>query len=307
MNNNIIDFDEKIDLYKILEINKNSSEKEIKKAWKKLALKYHPDKNNNITSDKFIKIKYAYDILSNKDSKEKYDNQLNINNIFDINILLNLKNYLINFFDSTEMDKIINLLLHKKESNNLFDTIIINYYDFNTLFKKLTDIVITIDFNLNDIWMCNSKIIKYDRYTKKYFEEIIYPIDFEQIYENEGEELIINNILYRGDLIIKINIINTFYNNENYCIFNDELYILINKKRIINNKFEILFLDNNKYKFNIKKLKQINNQMGELYIKKNFGFPKFLLNNIIDKKNKINIEELESIITYSNLFFIIVI
>ena len=47
-------------LYKILEINENSSQYEIKKAYKKLILKYHPDKSiklNMDTTSKFIEIK----------------------------------------------------------------------------------------------------------------------------------------------------------------------------------------------------------------------------------------------------------
>ena len=94
---------EEIDLYKILELNYNANNDEIKKSYKKLILKYHPDKNKNIKADKFIKIKYAYDILSNKDTKDKYDLKriyLNNNylNIFEIikNIYLT-KNYLIIF------------------------------------------------------------------------------------------------------------------------------------------------------------------------------------------------------------------
>lgn len=67
----MINFNSQIDLYQILEINSNSSDEQIKKAWKKLALKYHPDKNNdkNYSNEKFIKIKYAYDILSDKNLK----------------------------------------------------------------------------------------------------------------------------------------------------------------------------------------------------------------------------------------------
>ena len=110
-----------INLYDILEINSDSTDKEIKSAWKKLILKYHPDKNNNISSDKFIKIKYAYDILSNKDLKKQYDNELKFRtnsnyvfNIFNLNLNLNLKNNIINFMSVDETEKIIQLMLKKK-------------------------------------------------------------------------------------------------------------------------------------------------------------------------------------------------
>jgi len=58
-------------LYDILEIPKNASDKEIRSAYKKLAQKHHPDKGGN--EEKFKKISHAYEILSNKQQKEIYD------------------------------------------------------------------------------------------------------------------------------------------------------------------------------------------------------------------------------------------
>ncbi len=63
------------DLYKILGISKNASEKDIKKAYRTLAFDYHPDKNDSESAQKkFKEIGEAYEILSNKDKKELYDN-----------------------------------------------------------------------------------------------------------------------------------------------------------------------------------------------------------------------------------------
>jgi DnaJ-class molecular chaperone len=63
------------DLYEILNLNKSSSENDIKKAYKKLAFQYHPDKNKSSDAEsKFREISEAYDILMNTDKRRMYDN-----------------------------------------------------------------------------------------------------------------------------------------------------------------------------------------------------------------------------------------
>jgi molecular chaperone DnaJ len=63
------------DLYEILGVNKNASEDEIKKAYKKLAIQYHPDKNpgNKEAEEKMKEINSAYNTLSDPESRRKYD------------------------------------------------------------------------------------------------------------------------------------------------------------------------------------------------------------------------------------------
>lgn len=65
----------KRDYYEILGVQKNASEAEIKKAYRKLALKYHPDKNpdNKEAEDKFKEAAEAYEILSNQEKRNRYD------------------------------------------------------------------------------------------------------------------------------------------------------------------------------------------------------------------------------------------
>lgn len=60
------------DFYKVLELNENATGEEIKKSYRKMSLKYHPDKNNG-DDEMFKKIGEAYETLSDVDEKRKYD------------------------------------------------------------------------------------------------------------------------------------------------------------------------------------------------------------------------------------------
>jgi len=62
------------DYYKVLGVPKTAKEDEIKKAYRKLALKWHPDKNKSAgAEEKFKEISEAYDVLSNKEKREIFD------------------------------------------------------------------------------------------------------------------------------------------------------------------------------------------------------------------------------------------
>ena len=66
---------EKRDYYEVLGVSKNADAAEIKKAYRKLALQYHPDKNpgNKEAEEKFKEAAEAYDVLSNEEKRRKYD------------------------------------------------------------------------------------------------------------------------------------------------------------------------------------------------------------------------------------------
>ena len=65
----------KRDYYEILGVSKNASDDEIKKAYRKLAVKYHPDKNpgDKEAEAKFKEINEAHDVLSDKQKRARYD------------------------------------------------------------------------------------------------------------------------------------------------------------------------------------------------------------------------------------------
>jgi len=65
---------EKRDYYKVLGVSKNSSQDEIKKAYRKLVKKYHPDVNDAKDAEqKFKEVQESYEILSDESKRKAYD------------------------------------------------------------------------------------------------------------------------------------------------------------------------------------------------------------------------------------------
>lgn len=76
------------DLYKILEVTRDADQDDIRKAYRKLALKYHPDKQGGksdaeieAASTKFKAISEAYEILSDTEKKARYDSGVEVEDI----------------------------------------------------------------------------------------------------------------------------------------------------------------------------------------------------------------------------------
>jgi curved DNA-binding protein CbpA len=297
---------EEIDLYKILDLPITATEIEIKKSYKKLILKYHPDKNKDENaSEKFIKIKNAYEKLKNKkklDNLNKYNDNIENNNLLKIYEIIKILN--INFL-KINFDKLIKILKKKINFNNFNNFEINDLLNLNNLSNlTLLDINITVNFTLKQYYNNEYITITYDRATKNRFIEDIYPIDKQQIYENEGEIIDIDNVDYYGNIIIKINIFNFIYDKIEYHIINNDLYAKITNNFIKKNIIKLYFLNNKNMEFDLNIINSSNitkNEFGNIYKFENLGLPYY--NNPVNQNDLVNINNCE--LKRGDLYFIV--
>jgi len=222
--------------YNILDIPTNASKLDIKRAYHKLALMYHPDKNKTNNSDKFQQINIAYNILYDDNKREQYDKltikqRMNINIIFKelLEKLINRQNnYQADEFEKIKLlifDKIFNEIIRyfipNNQVNDLTSIFISNekYVDINKDYSNYEtslsnthtseiNMQLTIFTTLEEIY--NNKIkeltIMRHKINNEIEEKKLYiPLYSDKyIIRNQGDEYINNENIVKGDIMIKI-------------------------------------------------------------------------------------------------------
>ena len=259
--------------YNLLEIDETDNIELIKKAYRKLSLKYHPDKNIN-NKQHYDKITNAYEIIISNISKNKFNNELVLYNNYPNN------NYPNNNFQN-------NIETTNFQNNN-----------YNTNYDKFKeDIIINMEitfeqaYNGSNIPIIIERNIMYNNLLKQEKEtlyvEIPKGIDNDEIIIIENKGNIINNFkshvkihtfllkheLYtRNGLDIYYNINISFKDSligfeSNFKYLNNKIYKIVNKDNIIHN-------NSKKIINNIGFMR--NNYSGNLIIKFNINYPEKL-------------------------------
>lgn len=187
--------------YKVLGLNEDATKDDIKRAYRSLALKYHPDKNPDLKSySEFIKITESYNRLLNN-FEDKTD---------DIDITFYLNIYI---------DMIKNLYNYIIDKNNIF-----NKKFFNKKKGKTNDIILNIGIDINDIYnsICKKYVIKVirieDNVLVKRSEEVYISLlnyKEEYIFKGKGDDSMDKD---RGDIILRINVNDSEYSLDKYDI-----------------------------------------------------------------------------------------
>jgi hypothetical protein len=158
--------------YEILNVSNKASQVEIKKSYKKLALLYHPDLNNNINQEKFIMIKEAYDVLKDEKKRRKYD---------------------VSFSEEKENKE----NLEEKELYECFKDVLLTKFPIinNNIYTKVINLIFNSEEELKQD-INNFNILNlYNKFNKDKINEKIIYATFEEKYLNKYRKIVINNVL----------------------------------------------------------------------------------------------------------------
>lgn len=142
-----------IEPYDILEVTKSSTPIEIKKSYKRLCLKYHPDKIQQASSiedrEFFPKLQFAYSILSDSIKRQRYDNtgSLGIGEDDIDDEYFNWKDYFDSMNEKITIDMIEEDKLKYQHSTEEKDDILHNFVYYEGDFIKLFEVIPHLDFD----------------------------------------------------------------------------------------------------------------------------------------------------------------
>lgn len=135
-----------MDYYQILGINNSASQEEIKRAYRKLAMKHHPDKGGN--EAEFKKINEAYAVLSDANKKSQYDNPYRM----DDGVRFTWRSNSPNPGESFDFDDILRQAFHRPQQNRNPDAITDVVINLEQLFTG-TDIVVDVGYTREVVYV----------------------------------------------------------------------------------------------------------------------------------------------------------
>lgn len=311
--------------YNKLGIDPSSSKAEIKKAYRTLSMKHHPDKNNNTeeSKNKFQEINEAYEILSDDEKRKQYDNPMSGHNIFNANHSSNPNDIFSHLFGMSGMGGMgsgmgnIRVNINGQEMNlGSMGGPNIKIFRQNSLAKP-SPIIKTVEVEMSKILETQSIPIEIERVisengTKMHEIETIY-IEIPKgaddneiiVLNNKGNTITHDDKVIKGDIKVIIKIKNdTDYKRqglnlileqeislkESLCGFTFELKYLNGKSYTLNNiKGTIIQNGHNKVIHNLGLTREINGKSatGNLIIQFKIKYPDSLSNKQIDKLSEI--------------------
>tara|TARA_A100001011_G_C14309757_1_gene844960 strand:- start:2377 stop:3336 length:960 start_codon:yes stop_codon:yes gene_type:complete len=306
--------------YSLLNVENNASQEEIKKAYRKLSLELHPDRNKGDSekAEKFKKITTAYNTLSSPNERAQYDSSLTFNNLnLPDNVFMNM------LFNPIDINSVLNELKHNGFTNSNHHAIPIdlfskfsmgptfmqgmNNFEFDSKPKTISQ---SISISLIDAykgcklplsikrWVCENN-------TQLDQEETIY-VDIPKGVDNneiitikeKGNKLSSNN---KGDIEVKVIINNDtqFERNGIDLIYKKTITL---KESLCGFSFDIKYIDGREFRINNESGNiiphdfrktisgfgfQRDNHIGDLIIIFDIKYPKSLTTQQIDQLNNI--------------------
>ena len=142
--------------YNILNLSKNANINDIKKAYRQLSIKFHPDKNNTNDSEQFNKLNDAYSKLLDKYSNDKYSNEVTKSEL--VNSFANNANNANNAINANNANNAINAN-NANNANSCNDILKYSYFSSNSS-NSSEDIIIDLNVTFNEAYNgCTKPIV----------------------------------------------------------------------------------------------------------------------------------------------------